>query len=190
MPCDKTALFEFLEVLNGDLTKKITLVAAGGTAMTLIDLKPSTIDIDFTIPSGDIKEFEQVLKNNPPGYKVDRWTDGCIFCQTLPNDYIEKSIKIKEFSHISLRALHPVDIIATKIGRLDERDIQDIEICIREYNVSAEEINARALLVIPTYVGPEENYRYHLNWVLERFFKKNQTKNRKNNKPVRISKDI
>ena len=108
----------------GTSRKKITLVAAGGTAMTLIDLKPSTIDIDFTIPSGDIKEFEQVLKNNPPGYKVDRWTDGCIFCQTLPNDYIEKSIKIKEFSHISLRALHPVNIIATKIGRLDERDIQ------------------------------------------------------------------
>jgi hypothetical protein len=73
MPCDKTALLEFLEVLNGDLTRKITLVAAGGTAMTLLDLKPSTIDIDFTIPSCDIKEFEQVLKNNPPGYKVDRW---------------------------------------------------------------------------------------------------------------------
>jgi hypothetical protein len=62
--------------LNDDLTKKITLVAAGGTAMTLLDLKPSTIDIDFTIPSSDIIEFEQVLKNNPPGYRVDRWTDG------------------------------------------------------------------------------------------------------------------
>jgi hypothetical protein len=72
MPCDKSALFDFLEVLNEDLTKKITLVAAGGTAMTLLDLKPSTIDIDFTIPSSDIIEFEQVLKNNPPGYKVDR----------------------------------------------------------------------------------------------------------------------
>jgi hypothetical protein len=44
-------------------------------------------------------------------------------------------------------------------------------LCIREYTVSAEEINARGLLVMPTYVGPEENYRYHLNWVLERFFK-------------------
>ncbi len=51
MPCNKSALFDFLNVLNEDLTKKITLVAAGGTAMTLIDLKPSTIDIDFTIPA-------------------------------------------------------------------------------------------------------------------------------------------
>ena len=45
MPCDKTALFDFLSVLDEDLTKKITLVVAGGTAMTLLDLKPSTIDI-------------------------------------------------------------------------------------------------------------------------------------------------
>jgi hypothetical protein len=73
MPCDKTALLEFLEVLNGDLTKKITLVAAGGTAMTLLDLKPSTIDIDFTIPSSDLPEFERALKNNP---QATKWIDG------------------------------------------------------------------------------------------------------------------
>jgi len=108
--------------------------------MTLLDIKTSTIDIDFTIPSCDRLEFEQALKSNPPGYKVDRWTDGCIFCQTLPNDYLEKSIKIKEFSHISLRAFQPVDIIVTKIGRLNERDMQDIDACIRKGNVSKAEI--------------------------------------------------
>ena len=31
MPCDKTALFDFLEVLSEDLTKKITLIAVGNT---------------------------------------------------------------------------------------------------------------------------------------------------------------
>ncbi|MCW4018957.1 MAG: DUF6036 family nucleotidyltransferase [Candidatus Bathyarchaeota archaeon] len=171
MPCDKTALFEFLEVINESLTKKITLVAAGGTAMTLLDLKPSTIDIDFTIPSGDLPEFEQALKNNPTGYKVDRWTDGYVFCQALPNDYLDKGIKIKEFSHISLRALNPLDIIVTKIGRLNQRDIQDIEKCIIEYNISEAEIKERAAQVSPTYVSREEDYQYHLTWVLEKFFK-------------------
>ncbi|MGA2680186.1 MAG: hypothetical protein ABSF44_00115 [Candidatus Bathyarchaeia archaeon] len=72
MSCDKSALFELLEVLNEDLTKKITLIAVGGTAMTLQDLKPSTIDIDLTIPSDDPTEFNRVLKNNPPGFRVDR----------------------------------------------------------------------------------------------------------------------
>jgi hypothetical protein len=31
MPCDKSALLDFLDVLNGNLTKKATLVAPGGT---------------------------------------------------------------------------------------------------------------------------------------------------------------
>jgi hypothetical protein len=171
MLCDKSALLDVLEVLNEDLTRKIILIAAGGTAMTLLDLKSSTIDIDFTIPRNDLAEFERVLKNNPPGYKVDRWPDGCVFCQTLPDDYIDRSIKIKEFSSISLRALHPVDIIATKIGRLNERDVQDIESCIRKCKISKAEIKDRALLVAPTYVGPEKDYLYNMNWVLENFFK-------------------
>jgi hypothetical protein len=170
MPCDKTALFDFLSVLDEDLTKKVTLVAAGGTAMTLLDLKTSTIDIDFTIPGCDRVEFEQALRNNPSGYKIDRWSDGCVFCQTLPKDYLEKSIKIKEFNKITLRALQPVDIIVTKIGRLNERDLQDIETCIKKGKVSEVEIRERAMLIVQTYVGPEEDYLYHLNLVLDKHF--------------------
>ena len=170
MPCDKSALLEFLEVLNDDLTRKITLVAAGGTAMTLLGLKPSTIDIDFTIPSVDLLEFERTLKNNPPGYKVDKWADGYVFCQSLPADYLDKSMKIKEYSHILLKALQPVDIVVTKIGRLNQRDIQDIETCIREFKISKDEIIARAALVSPTYVPKEEDFLYHLDWVIKKFF--------------------
>ncbi|MCW4045406.1 MAG: DUF6036 family nucleotidyltransferase [Candidatus Bathyarchaeota archaeon] len=170
MPCDKKLLLEFLEALNQDLTRKITLVAAGGTAMTLLKLKPSTIDIDFTIPSSDLPEFERALKNNPPGFKVDRWPDGQVFCQSLPNDYLDKSIKIKEYTHILLKALHPIDIVVTKIGRLNQRDIQDIGKCIRKFKLSKKEITSRAALVSPTYVPKEEDYLYHLNWVIDKFY--------------------
>jgi hypothetical protein len=170
MPCDKSALLEFSEVLNEDPTRRITLVAAGGTAMTLLGLKRSTIDIDLTIPSSDLPEFERALKNNPPGYKVDRWADGHVFSQSLPGDYLDKSIKIKGYSHILLKALHPVDIVVTKIGRLNQRDIQDIETCIREFKIPKDEITARAALVSPTYVPKEEDYLYHLDWVIKKFF--------------------
>ena len=172
MSCDKSALFDLLEVLDEDLNKRITIVAVGGTAMTLLDLKPSTIDLDFTLSGDDLPEFDRVLKNNPPGFKVDKWPDGYVFCQYLPDDYLEKSIKIREFSHISLRAIQPVDIIVTKIGRLYERDIQDIGDCIRKSNVSEAEIRNRAALVIATYAGREEDYRYNLELIITRFFKK------------------
>lgn len=171
MPCEKTALFNFLEVVSENLTERITLVAVGGTAMTLLDLKPSTIDIDFTIPEEDLLEFDRVLKNNPPGFRVDRWSNGYVFCQYLPDDYLEKSVKIKELKHVSLRAIQPVDIIVTKIGRLDDRDIQDIGDCIRKSKVSEAEIKARASLVVQTYAGREEDYLHNLDVVIERFFK-------------------
>ena len=38
-------------------------------------------------------------------------------------------------------------------------------------NKSKAEIKDRALLVAPTYVGPEKDYLYNMNWVLENFFK-------------------
>ncbi len=41
MSLNKKALFDFLE-LDKEAAQKITLVAVGGTAMTLIDAKPST----------------------------------------------------------------------------------------------------------------------------------------------------
>ena len=41
---------DFLEELDKELERKITVVAVGGTAMTLHNTKASTIDVDFTIP--------------------------------------------------------------------------------------------------------------------------------------------
>ena len=63
MPLDKTQLLDFLGVVEKELSRQITLVAVEGTAMTLLDLKPSTIDIDFTGPGEDIADFKEALKN-------------------------------------------------------------------------------------------------------------------------------
>lgn len=50
MPLDKSGLLGLLSAVDSELNRKITLVAAGGTAMTLLDMEPSTLDIDFTGP--------------------------------------------------------------------------------------------------------------------------------------------
>lgn len=77
--------------------------------MTLLNLKPSTIDIDFTMPKSDRVEFERALANVPHGFKIDSWSDGMVFTQILPNDYLKKSIEIVNFQHTALKALHPID---------------------------------------------------------------------------------
>src|SRR4030042_5179530 len=120
MLLDKSVLLDFLTVLDDEVGRRITLVAVGGTAMTLLDLKPSTIDVDFTIPSNDKPAFDKALANIPHGLKIHAWSDGFVFSQILPDDYLEKSIEIANFKRILLKALHPIDIVVTKIGRLDD----------------------------------------------------------------------
>jgi hypothetical protein len=168
MPVDKSVLLDFLKILDDELDGKVTLVAVGGTDMTLLGLKPSTVDIDFTISSEFKAAFDKALANVPHGFKIDTWTDGFVFSQILPEDYLEKSVEIAEFRHIVLKALHPIDIVVTKIGRLDDRDVQDIEACNRRFQISKSQLENRAASI--RYVGNEDIYKGNLKYVLEKFF--------------------
>lgn len=168
MQFEKKPLMEFLEEVDKNLDKDIDLVAVGGTAMTLLDLKPSTIDIDFNLSSEDAEAFRQALKTIPHGYRIDIFENGNIFSQQLPEGFEKGCIPVRRFMRINLLALHPVDIVAAKIGRLDERDIQDIEACIRGFGLTREQIRKRASMV--KYAGKEENYKYNLEYVLKNLF--------------------
>ncbi|MDE2588624.1 MAG: hypothetical protein KGL95_03015, partial [Patescibacteria group bacterium] len=157
MSLNKNSLLEFLEVLDGEFSGKIVVVAAGGTAMTLLDGKPSTVDVDFTIPKEYISEFVGVLESTPHGFKVDVWPEGQVFSQMLPADYLAKSILIPTgMIHIELRALHPLDIVASKIGRLNERDVEDIETCIKRFGLTEAQIRDRAGQI--DVAGNEKSY--------------------------------
>ena len=145
--------------------------------MTLLDLKPSTIDVDFTAPGPSVDEFKWALRSIPHGFKVDCWRDGAVFSQFLPDDYVRKSVPVKRMRNIELRALHPVDIVVTKIGRLDERDMQDIAACIGRYRLTKERILRRAKQV--QYLGKEANYKINLRHVIKTFVREGQP-NRRN----------
>jgi hypothetical protein len=165
---DKRILFNLLKYFDEEAKQKITLVGVGGTAMTLLDLKVSTMDIDFTLPRDDKPEFDRIRTVIPHGFKIDVYTDGDVFCNRLPNDYLERSTEIANFNKIVLRALHPVDVVVTKIGRLNEKDIQDIESCITRRKIKKEDILKRAAEM--TYVGREEDYEYQLQWAIQKFY--------------------
>jgi hypothetical protein len=169
MRIDKSALMGLLEALDKELEKPVMVVAVGGTAMTLLGIKPSTIDIDFCLSREDSAEFRRVLKAVPHGFRIDLFADGLIFSQQLPEDYTKRSVAIKSgLTKIGLFALHPLDIIATKIGRLNERDLEDIASCIEKFRITKEQIEERAGMV--EYTGREESYKERLGVVLKRFF--------------------
>ncbi len=170
MRIDNSELIDFLSVIDRALTSKIRLTAVGGTAMTLLKLKESTIDVDFELSNGDYKIFKQALRETPHGFKVDLFVDGLIFSQQLPEDFLDSSIAVKTtLKNIRLFALHPLDIVVTKIGRLNDRDIQDIDSCIHQFGLVKSEIKARAASV--EYTGNRELYKKNLAFVLKKFWK-------------------
>ena len=165
----KTQLIELLEEFDKDLDGEIRLIAVGGTAMTLLNLKTSTIDIDFDLSKSDYSVFDKTQKRIPHGFRIDLFEGGLIFTQQLPPDYVEKAVQMPySFKKIKLLALAPLDIVVTKIGRLNERDRQDIKSCIEKKGVTKEQIEERAKQI--EYVGHQETYLSNLKWVIQRFY--------------------
>ena len=57
---DKQNLLELLSLWNKFLKRKVRLIACGGTALTLQDIKSSTKDVDFLIP--EESEYKYLIK--------------------------------------------------------------------------------------------------------------------------------
>lgn len=163
---DKNQLISRIRKLDRKMKRRITLVAVGGTAMTLLGLKPSTRDVDFCISSDYKEEFEKVIDKT---FRVDLFFDGYIFSEQLPSDYIEKSKEILRLKNITLNTLSPADIVITKSARLNARDEEDIMAIAK--HVKKEELINRFEQVVGTYAGREEDYRMNFEVIVKRYFK-------------------
>lgn len=166
----KTELLQVLEPFDSQLKKKIVLIAVGGTAMTLLDIKASTKDVDFNIPKHtDYKEFASLYKKISPGVKIDFWESNMVFSEVLPNDYLEKTKRYKgDFNNIDVRILHPLDIICSKISRSNEADMEDISECIKKFKITKKQLMARAKQY--GSVGNEDVFHVNLRLIIENFF--------------------
>ena len=163
---DKNDLISWLKNVDIKLDRKITLIAVGGTAMTLLGLKASTRDIDFCIDSKNLAAFKRAIDNE---FKVDIFVDGFIFAEQLPDDYADLAIDILQMEKIYLKALSPIDIVITKTARLNARDEEDIAALPKK--IDRESLIKRFEGVIETYAGNESIYRYNFDYVLNRYFK-------------------
>ena len=57
---NKITLIEILKIWSQFIRRKVHLIACGGTAMTLLEVKESTKDIDFMVP--EIREYNYLIK--------------------------------------------------------------------------------------------------------------------------------
>jgi len=136
---------------------KVRLIACGGTALTLLNIKESTKDVDFVVPVQT--EYKKLLvfleaigyrekggglaHPDDPYFLYQFWSGKRVFTIDLLDSPLEegKHIVIRKYRRIYLGALNLVDLIITKMFRGTSTDLDD---CVAVF--STNEVNAAELL--------------------------------------------
>jgi hypothetical protein len=122
------------------ITRKIRLVACGGTAMVLMSAKDTTKDIDFMVP--DIQEHDYLIRplqklgykkigrykwQRHGGVEVDIFCGNKIHTTELLDSPLEenKHTEVAQFARISLSTLNVYDLITSKLFRGSSVDFDD-----------------------------------------------------------------
>lgn len=158
MAVDKGWLLSMLEEWNSSAAKdklRIRLIAVGGTALTLLNIKASTKDIDFTVPEDDVAALMALLERigakhaggisyrTKEGARLDVFKGGQIFSTALPEDFLERSAMVKDFGRIRLHALSLHDIIITKLARGSVDDEEDIRAVFKVHEIDVAMLKTR-----------------------------------------------
>ncbi len=168
---NKNKLLSLLSKVDKKLNESLILIAIGGTAMTMLNMKFATKDIDFLLSnSEDEKKFISIM-NNLTDIKIDTYYDNMVFSTALPEDVFEKCISLsslKNFLNIRLYSLNLIDLILTKTSRLSDEDLKDIEILLKKSKISKQSLLKRAELY--EVAGSDEIFRDNVKYVAEQFY--------------------
>ncbi|MFH2203830.1 MAG: DUF6036 family nucleotidyltransferase [Elusimicrobiota bacterium] len=181
---DKAWLWAVLGEWDKYVPKKVRLVACGGTALTLQDLKESTKDIDFLIPDDD--EYRTlILTLRKLGYKQVggfKWagSDGFTFDffsgkQIFTTELLESSLEegnnipIRQLKRIYVGALNDYDFIISKMFRGTAVDEED---CLRLIRARGKELSLARLkeryLENAQYTLKPKDMEYNLESLLDK----------------------
>jgi len=142
----KQGLWDILEAWEPFLPSKVRLVACGGTALTLQDLKESTKDVDFLVPDED--EYKAVLSTiqklnyrkvtgsgwaRDGGFVFDLFPGKTVFTTELLDSPLDEGryIPIRTFKKLLVGALNDHDLIISKMFRGTDVDVDDCLMLIK-----------------------------------------------------------
>lgn len=154
---DKTTLLNTLSIWNKYLKRKVRIIACGGTALTLLDIKDSTKDVDFLIP--ETKEYKYLVKTimdlgyeritgtgwqKNKGFIFDLYAGKTIFTTELLESPLGQGnyLSYKNYSSIHLGILNYYDLIISKLFRYSQVDMDD---CMNLVKEKYEEIDIEKL---------------------------------------------
>ncbi|MBW2709010.1 MAG: hypothetical protein JRD04_06960 [Deltaproteobacteria bacterium] len=138
---NKEWLFDILGEWNRFLKRKVHLIACGGTAMTLLGVKPSTKDVDFMVPKlkehtyltkqlkaiGYSRTIGSGWKRDGEDFRFDIFNGNRIHTTELLASPLEEGRHsfLKEFSYLYIGILNDYDLISSKLMRGTRVDFED-----------------------------------------------------------------
>lgn len=138
-PLQLSDLYALLGSIGRHAVKKVELYALGGTALTILGIKSSTLDIDFNVDSEKQHRYLTALFRDlgfeqqstlrwrtQESFAIDLFHGSNILGTQLLADCLEKSKLIDRFGKLTLYTLSLQDIIISKLARGDTRDFEDI----------------------------------------------------------------
>ena len=187
---NKETLGESLAQWNKFLKARVRLIACGGTALTLLDIKPSTKDIDFLVP--DDAEYRYLIKTlqdlgyHKSGgygwrregelYSFDLFPGKRIHTTELIDSPLEEGrhFLFKKFSRLYIGILNYYDLIASKLFRGAGVDFED---CLMLLKARRGEIDPARLIEhfkeLASYDVAEDRVLGHLDSFIRRVNKDN-----------------
>ena len=176
------ALFELLDSIAQFIEQDVSMYALGGTALTILNLKRSTLDVDVNIASKREYDylcnvFEQIgfektgiiRWRSQEGIAFDLFHGSYILGTDLLPDCLELSKFIKSFGKIRLYTLSLYDIIISKLARGDERDFEDIKKILEKEEIDINDLVERYRKTME--VSEVNEYRQKLLDLIEIKFK-------------------
>lgn len=154
-PLTKTDLLAMIQDISNYTDKQLDFYALGGTALTLLNIKSSTLDVDINIPKEQRADTKELFKNvgfkqlgtnrwlTQEGFAFDVFHDEHILGTQLLPDCLEKAKHIQTYNTIRVYTLHPYDIIISKLARGDDRDFADIHELLKHKKINYQELIKR-----------------------------------------------
>jgi len=171
-PAD-SALVRGLRELLDELEKRIALrepikmFIAGGMAVHLYTQARATTDVDAEFSKRILLPHDLLIETEDGNMLYLDPTYNSAFA-LMHEDYLDDAVRAPlGTEHIQVYVLHPVDLIVSKIARYRGPDPGDIAGLIAHFNITADEIEARALQALGGYVGNVDHLRMNLRDVLE-----------------------
>lgn len=135
------------------------MIACGGTALTLLGYKPSTLDVDLLVPEAD--EYQRLINFlKRAGYEpigghrwkrpgeilvFDLFAGNAVFTTNLLESSLApgRNRKIKEFKKIYLGVLNSTDLIITKLFRGTGPDMEDCRLLVESETIDLDALKER-----------------------------------------------